>query len=74
MAILRPNEPIFMTADQAVSRRGYAGRAELALRNAALDDQEATRASCRNVATRGLHRASDQRRALARRPADQGGR
>ena len=33
MAILRPNEPIFMTADQAASRRGYAGRAELALRN-----------------------------------------
>lgn len=33
MAILKPNEPIFMTADQAASRRGYAGRAELALRN-----------------------------------------
>lgn len=33
MALLKPNEPIFMTADQAASRRGYAGRAELALRN-----------------------------------------
>lgn len=33
MALLRPNEPIFMTADQAATRRGYAGRAELALRN-----------------------------------------
>lgn len=33
MALLRPNEPRFMTADQAANRRGYAGRAELALRN-----------------------------------------
>ncbi len=33
MALLKPNEPIFMTAEQAATRRGYAGRAELALRN-----------------------------------------
>jgi len=33
MALLRPNEPSFMTAEQAANRRGYAGRAELALRN-----------------------------------------
>lgn len=33
MSIKRSNEPIFMTADQAATRRGYAGRAELALRN-----------------------------------------
>lgn len=33
MALLKPNEPAFMTADQAANRRGYAGRAELALRN-----------------------------------------
>jgi hypothetical protein len=33
MAIKRPNEPAFMTAEQAATRRGYAGRAELALRN-----------------------------------------
>lgn len=33
MSIKRPNDPIFMTADQAATRRGYAGRAELALRN-----------------------------------------
>lgn len=33
MAIRKPNEPIFMTAEQAATRRGYAGRAELALRN-----------------------------------------
>lgn len=33
MTLLKPNEPIFMTAEQAASRRGYAGRAELALRN-----------------------------------------
>lgn len=33
MAIKRPNEPIFMTAEQAATRRGYAARAELALRN-----------------------------------------
>lgn len=34
MAIKRPNEPIFMTAEQAATRHGYAARAELALRNA----------------------------------------
>lgn len=33
MALLKPNEPIFMTADQAAQRRGYAARSELALRN-----------------------------------------
>jgi hypothetical protein len=33
MALLKPNDPIFMTAEQAATRRGYAGRAELALRN-----------------------------------------
>lgn len=33
MALLKANEPIFMTAEQAATRRGYAGRAELALRN-----------------------------------------
>jgi hypothetical protein len=33
MALLKPNEPAFMTAEQAATRRGYAGRAELALRN-----------------------------------------
>jgi hypothetical protein len=33
VAIKRANEPIFMTAEQAATRRGYAGRAELALRN-----------------------------------------
>lgn len=33
MSIKRPNEPIFMTADQAATRRGYAAKAELALRN-----------------------------------------
>lgn len=33
MAVKRPNEPIFMTAEQAATRRGYAGRSELALRN-----------------------------------------
>jgi hypothetical protein len=33
MAILKPNEPIFMTAEGAANRRGYAARAELALRN-----------------------------------------
>lgn len=33
MALLKPNEPAFMTAEQAANRRGYAGRAELALRN-----------------------------------------
>jgi hypothetical protein len=33
VSIKRPNEPIFMTAEQAATRRGYAGRAELALRN-----------------------------------------
>lgn len=33
MSIRRANEPIFMTAEQAATRRGYAGRAELALRN-----------------------------------------
>lgn len=31
--LMKPNDPIFMTADQAATRRGYAGRAELALRN-----------------------------------------
>jgi hypothetical protein len=34
MALLKPNEPMFMTAEQAARRKGYAGRAELALRNA----------------------------------------
>ncbi len=34
MSILKPSEPAFMTAEQAATRRGYAGRAELALRNA----------------------------------------
>lgn len=34
MGFLRPNEPAFMTAEQAATRGGYAGRAELALRNA----------------------------------------
>lgn len=34
MSIKRANEPAFMTAEQAATRRGYAGRAELALRNA----------------------------------------
>jgi hypothetical protein len=34
MGLVRPNEPAFMTAEQAATRRGYAGRAELALRNA----------------------------------------
>lgn len=33
VTLLKPNEPAFMTADQAAQRRGYAGRAELALRN-----------------------------------------
>lgn len=33
MAIKRANEPAFMTAEQAATRRGYAGRSELALRN-----------------------------------------
>ena len=33
MALLKPNDPIFMTAEQAANRRGYAARAELALRN-----------------------------------------
>jgi hypothetical protein len=33
LAIMRPNEPIFMTADQAATRRGYAAKSELALRN-----------------------------------------
>lgn len=33
MPIKRPNDPIFMTAEQAATRRGYAGRSELALRN-----------------------------------------
>lgn len=33
MAIKRPNEPAFMTAEQGATRRGYAGRSELALRN-----------------------------------------
>lgn len=33
MTLLKPNEPAFMTAEQAAARRGYAGRAELALRN-----------------------------------------
>lgn len=34
MSLLRPNDPAFMTADQAATRRGYASRSELALRNA----------------------------------------
>jgi hypothetical protein len=34
MALLKPNEPAFMTAEQAAQRKGYAGQAELALRNA----------------------------------------
>lgn len=33
MGIIRPNEPAFMTAVQAATRRGYAARGELALRN-----------------------------------------
>lgn len=33
MALLKPNEPAFMTAEQAAQRRGFAARAELALRN-----------------------------------------
>lgn len=33
MALKRPNEPAFMTAEQAATRRGYASRSELALRN-----------------------------------------
>ena len=33
MGIIRPNEPAFMTAEQAATRRGYAARGELALRN-----------------------------------------
>lgn len=31
--LLKPNDPAFMTAEQAALRRGYAGRSELALRN-----------------------------------------
>lgn len=31
---MKPNDPAFMTAEQAAQRKGYAGRAELALRNA----------------------------------------
>lgn len=34
MALLKPNDPAFMTAEQAAQRKGYAGRSELALRNA----------------------------------------
>lgn len=34
MGLVRPNEPMFMTAEQAATRRGHAGRSELALRNA----------------------------------------
>jgi hypothetical protein len=33
MALLKANDPAFMTAEQAAQRRGYAARAELALRN-----------------------------------------
>jgi hypothetical protein len=33
MALLKQNEPAFQTAEQAAQRKGYAGRAELALRN-----------------------------------------
>jgi hypothetical protein len=34
MGLLKPNEPAFMTAEQAAQRRGYAAESELALRNA----------------------------------------
>ncbi len=34
MALLRPNEPSFMTAEQAAQRVGFRANAELALRNA----------------------------------------
>lgn len=34
MSLVRPNEPAFMTAEQAALRRGYAAESELALRNA----------------------------------------
>lgn len=34
MALLKKNEPAFMTAEEAAQRRGYASRAELVLRNA----------------------------------------
>lgn len=37
MGLVRPNEPAFMTATQAATRRGYAGRAELVLRNSLED-------------------------------------
>lgn len=33
MTLLKPNEPAFMTAEQAAQRHGYRGQAELALRN-----------------------------------------
>ncbi|MCA1831189.1 MAG: hypothetical protein LC750_00315 [Actinobacteria bacterium] len=33
MALLKPNEPRFMTAEQAAQRKGYRGQAELALRS-----------------------------------------
>lgn len=31
--LMKPNDPAFMTAEQAANRRGYASRSELALRN-----------------------------------------
>lgn len=34
MRLIKPNEPAFMTAEKAATRRGYRGEAELALRNA----------------------------------------
>lgn len=33
MKLLKPNDPAFMTAEQAAQRKGYRGQAELALRN-----------------------------------------